>query len=231
MTGLYRYLNKMKSKQARKKTYSYKTFGFFTLTVKFGITISIFFSIISFQGISQQEITSDTLLSEITAQSDTSVAQMHSPHKASLYSMILPGLGQAYNKKYWKIPIIYAGFGAFYYFVRINNNEYQLWREAYYHTLQYPGGIEPPVNDYEELYYKDPEFMKQNKDYYRRNRDFTYILSAVWYLLNVVDATVDAHLFNWDVSDNITMQIEPRLYTNPVPGGKTGGGVQLSFRF
>ena len=152
----------------------------------------------------------------------------HSPHKATIYSLVLPGLGQAYNKKYWKIPIIYAGFGAFYYFISSNDKEYKKYREAYYHSIA-GDPTEPPVNDYEEKY--DSDFLLSAKNYYRRNRDLTYILTGVWYLLNVVDAAVDAHLFTWEVDENLSLRIEPAFY-GPVYGYRpNGGGVKLTMRF
>lgn len=158
------------------------------------------------------------------------IVKKHNPTKASIYSMVLPGLGQAYNKKYWKIPIVYAGFGVFYYFIQFNNKEYKAWRAAYNHTLLDPDDLEPPVNDY-ELYYGDREnVLKDQKDYYRRNRDLTYILTSVWYLLNIVDATVDAHLFTWEVDENLSMKIGPSLI-EPLMGYKPNGGVRLTLRF
>jgi len=123
---------------------------------------------------------------------DTVSYKTHSPHKATIYSMILPGLGQAYNKKYWKIPIIYAGFGVFYYFISFNQKEYMAWRDAYYHALA-NDGTEPPVNEYEELYGSRTDILLDQKNYYRRNRDLTYILTGIWYILNVIDATVAHH--------------------------------------
>lgn len=143
--------------------------------------------------------------------------------------MILPGLGQAYNKKYWKIPIVYAGFGVFYYLIRFNNQEYNQWKEAYYFVLANPGE-DLPGNEYVEKYGDDPDFLKANKDFYRRNRDLNYILAAFWYLLNVVDATVDAHLYSWEVNDDLSLRIEPEMY-NGFTGYKPAGGLKLSLRF
>ena len=161
---------------------------------------------------------------------DTTSVNVHSAHKATLYSMILPGLGQAYNKKYWKIPLIYAGFGVFYYLIDYNNTEYQLWRNAYYHTLLDPDGLEEPVNEYEELYGDNPDFLRDRKNDARRYRDLNYILAGVWYLLNIVDAAVDAHLFTWNMDENLSLRVEPHLY-NPVGSYKPVGGVKFSLRF
>ncbi len=180
---------------------------------------------------SQNRPAADSVISKAEAVSVDSVNyKMHSPHKATLYSMILPGLGQGYNKKYWKIPIIYAGFGVFYYFIRFNDKEYKKWREAYYYAIENPDGNAPPINDYYEKYGYDPNILRDQKDYYRRNRDLTYILTGLWYVINVIDAAVDAHLMTWDVSEDLSIRMEPEFY-QPVTGFKPGGGIKLSLTF
>lgn len=178
----------------------------------------------------QIEVQYDTVYSEIQEVAvDTVLPKPHSAHKASIYSMLLPGLGQAYNRKYWKIPIVYAGFGVVYYFVSFNNSEYQEWREAYNHSLENTDGSEPPINEYEEKYGYDPDILKDQKDFYRRNRDLSYILGGVWYILNIVDATVDAHLFSWEVDDDLSLRVDPEFY-EPVYGYKPSGGLKLTLR-
>jgi hypothetical protein len=173
----------------------------------------------------------DSVISNAAAVSvDTVNHSIHSPHKATLYSMLLPGLGQAYNKKYWKIPIIYAGFGVFYYIIRFNDKEYKKWREAYYFAVENPDGSDTPINDYYEKYGYDPNILRDQKDFYRRNRDLTYILTGLWYIINVVDAAVDAHLMTWEVDENLSLRLEPEFY-QPVLGNYTGGGIKLSLHF
>lgn len=180
---------------------------------------------------SQNRPAADSVISNAEAVTvDTVNYKMHSAHKATLYSMILPGLGQGYNKKYWKIPIIYAGFGVFAYFITFNNNEYKKWREAYIYAIENPDGDVPPINDYYEKYGYDSNILREQKDYYRRNRDLSYILAGLWYLLNVVDAAVDAHLMTWDVDEDLSIRIEPEFY-QPVYGFKPGGGIRLSLKF
>lgn len=180
---------------------------------------------------SQNRAAADSVISNAEAVSvDTVNYKMHSAHKATLYSMILPGLGQGYNKKYWKIPIIYAGFGVFTYFIIFNNNEYNEWNDAYIYALENPDGDVPPINDYYEKYSYNPDILRDQKDYYRRNRDLTYILTGLWYLLNVVDAAVDAHLMTWEVDEDLSIRVEPELY-QPVYGFKPGGGIRLSLKF
>jgi hypothetical protein len=146
--------------------------------------------------------------------------EIHSPRKASLYSAILPGLGQAYNKKIWKIPFIYAGFGAIGYFIDWNNDNYQLSKTAYQHLKD----TDPTTTDYLKLdgiegYDLDNptdvtnllEGLTKRQDYYRRNRDLLFISMFGFYGLNIIDASVDAHLFNFDVGDDLTMNWQPTM--------------------
>lgn len=183
---------------------------------------------------SQNETTSDSLsgqLKEHVVDTVSAKKKPHSPHKATIYAMILPGLGQAYNKKYWKIPLVYAGIGVFAYLIKFNNTEYNEWSEAYYFVQANPGE-DLPGNEYVEKYGDDPDFLKANKDYYRRNRDLNWILMGVWYLLSVVDATVDAHLYSWEVDENLSLRLEPEIYNGFTNlNNKPAGGLKLSLRF
>jgi hypothetical protein len=113
-----------------------------------------------------------------------------SPMKAVLYSAILPGLGQFYNKSYWKIPIIGLAGGYFLYEIIKNNNTYIDYRDSYANS-QTPGN--PNGN----------QKFKLLRDFYRDQRDQFYLYAGLTYLINIVDAYVDAHLFDFDVSDKI----------------------------
>ncbi|MFO7896381.1 MAG: DUF5683 domain-containing protein [Candidatus Cloacimonadales bacterium] len=169
----------------------------------------------------------DTLIVEIEAFDTAKNLIIHSPQRATLYSMVLPGLGQAYNKKYWKIPIVYAGFGVLGYFISMNRSEFVRYREAYdYLTI---GDQSIPIdNEYAYKYTTDQ--LLQGRDYYRRNLEFTYILTGVWYLLNVLDAVVDAHLFDYDVSDDLSIRFKP-VIENSRLNNKVIPSASLTFRF
>ena len=130
----------------------------------------------------------------------------HSPHKATIYSAILPGLGQAYNKKYWKIPVIYGLTGVLTYFAVDNNKEYIIYKDAYKWRLDDNSAT---VDKFEGIY--SDEDLRILKNYYRRNRDLSFIGMGVVYLLNVVDAAVDAHLFYFDVSDDLSLKVQPGI--------------------
>jgi hypothetical protein len=141
-----------------------------------------------------------------TASPDTSFQQklnVHSPHKATIYSALIPGLGQIYNKKYWKLPIIYGATGILIYAFDFNNDEYNKYKNAY---SDMDAGL---ITQFEG--FNDKEALLRIKDNYRRNRDLNVILMAAVYLLNVVDATVDAHLFNYEINDDLSFNVQPAI--------------------
>ena len=147
----------------------------------------------------------------------------HRANKSALFSALVPGLGQAYNHKYWKIPIIYAGFGTLFYFIQTNNTEYVKFKNA----LIFRTDNDSLTNDaYPNLSNAD---ITVRKDYYRRKRDLSYILSGVLYTLNILDAYVDSQLMDFDVSDNLSIHTSPTLFN--IEGGRTLAGIQLTFNF
>ena len=132
---------------------------------------------------------------------DTTIIKKHSPRRATTLSLIFPGLGQIYNHKYWKLPIVYGGFGTIAYFYKANHNEYIKFRNAY-NFVTTPGTDKlPPVNDYVTRYNKNATLLLSGRDYYRRNLELTYIVAGALYVLVSIDAQVDAQFFNFDVSD------------------------------
>jgi hypothetical protein len=155
------------------------------------------------------------------------VPATHSIRRAALYSMALPGMGQAYNKKYWKIPVIYAGFGAFTYFIVTNNQEYTQFKDAYVYTAN--GETYPTDNPYVGKYNQTQ--LKEAMDFYRRNRDLSVILGVVWYTLNILEAYVDAHFYDYDVSDDLSMRVSPSVINMPLAPLKPAPGIQLSLKF
>ena len=122
-----------------------------------------------------------------------------SPKKAAIYSAVIPGAGQIYTKKYWKVPIIYGGLVTSAYFINDNNNQYKEYREAA--LLSYETGEDQLGYTYSELI--------TLKDHYKRNREISYFSYVGVYLLKIIDASVNAHLFHFDVSDDISLNIRP----------------------
>lgn len=151
----------------------------------------------------------------------------HSAHKATIYSLALPGLGQAYNKKYWKIPVIYAGFGVLVYNISINNSEVKKFTAAYRYRMNNDSTL--PVNEYVTRY-PDVNDLLRGRDFYRRRVELSVIFTAAWYLLNVVDAAVDAHFFDYDVSENLSLNIQPIIMRTPEHPIGTGG-IRLCMNF
>jgi len=138
-----------------------------------------------------------------TLQLDT--LRIHSPTKASLMSAVVPGLGQVYNKKYWKVPIIYTGIGISLYFAFSNQKNYKLYRRAYGDRLEGSGAAAADFANYTD------ENLKSSMNFYQRNRDLSYIIAGLFYVLNVVDASVDAHLFTFPKNDNLSFILQPNI--------------------
>ncbi|MCO6495542.1 MAG: hypothetical protein J5I91_07690 [Bacteroidetes bacterium] len=152
-------------------------------------------------------------------------AKPHSPHLASVLSAVVPGAGQVYNKKYWKVPVIYAGLGALTYSIIYNQNNYK----SYQNEL-----IARNNNDSNKMNIKfsgyPNEYLSSNRDFFRNNRDLSIIGIALLYTLNIVDAAVDAHLYNFDV--NKSLSFKPNLAPPISPYSQDIGlGIGMVFRF
>jgi hypothetical protein len=159
--------------------------------------------------------------------SDTT--EYHSPKKAAIMSAVLPGLGQGYNKKYWKIPIIYAGFGTLIYFIHTNGTEYRNFRDAY-NIVSAGDSANYMNNSYVVRYNANLNQLQQGRNYYRRNLELSYILSGALYILQILDASVDANLYDFDVSDDITLRFEPVMSDHYLASRPTPG-LTLRFKF
>lgn len=147
------------------------------------------------------------------------------PKKATILSAILPGLGQVYNKKYWKVPIVYAGLGGFIYLFAANNEQYNYYRNNLLKQVNDPsltflGGLTLEDNQKEKFRYK-------------KYRDFSAIGIAVIYLLNIIDANVDAHLKTFDVSDDLSLKVSPCIERQILVGfgNKICPGIRLKLNF
>lgn len=162
--------------------------------------------------------------------SDSLQKNRHSPHKASVYSAILPGLGQIYNRKYWKVPIVYAGVGGFTYVGIINRNEYQKARQAF--TYVSNGETYPTDNPYVKYPAND---IISIRDFYRRNTEVSFLLLGVWYALNIIDAAVDAHFFYYDISEDLVLQLSPLDQSSTLipnaPMASLQAGLTLRLKF
>ena len=152
--------------------------------------------------------------------------------KATTLSTIFPGAGQIYNKSYWRVPIVIGGLASTIYTIDWNNRGYQRFKTAYSLKIdyekdpsKYPNGA---PDEFRGAY--TSSFLKNLKDSYRRNRDLCIILTAGVYLLNILDAHVDAHLQDYDISDDLTMNLEPYFDCTTI-GSKPVYGVNMSLKF
>ncbi|MGB0522730.1 MAG: DUF5683 domain-containing protein [Flammeovirgaceae bacterium] len=151
-----------------------------------------------------------------------SQSSINRPTKAALLSAVLPGLGQVYNKKYWKLPIVYGGAVAFGAVIRFNQNQYTEFKnELIRQTDNDPSTV--PISSFSQT------SLRSIRDNARRNRDYSIILSILFYGLNIADAAVDAHLKDFDIDDDLSMQVLPTLL--PTPEGKPIPGLALSVQF
>ena len=141
------------------------------------------------------------------------------PKKATLLSALIPGAGQVYNGKTWKVPILYAGIVTDLYFVQYNNRRYVNFREALFALDKGEPNQFPSLNR---------ASLVRNVDYWRQNRDLTLLLLLGIYALNLVDANVDAHLSGFDISEDLALQVAPHLGT---VSASNSLGLSLTLRF
>ncbi|WP_405381675.1 DUF5683 domain-containing protein [Maribacter sp. LLG6340-A2] len=149
------------------------------------------------------------------------------PSKAAFYSALLPGLGQVYNKKYWKVPLVYGAIGGSIYAYTWNNDNYQSFRTAFKRRLagftddeyydinndNLPG--DPPDLDQDDLEYQQERFQS--------DRDLWLVVAIGMYALNIVDANVDAHLKQFNIDDDLSIDFEPYFDLNQVTNSPNYG--------
>ncbi|MDR1581713.1 MAG: DUF5683 domain-containing protein [Prevotellaceae bacterium] len=131
------------------------------------------------------------------------------PTKATLFSTFLPGLGQAYNGDYWKIPVIYAGFAFTGYWFNINNMQYIRFRKAYNAEVAFSKGESETPSEFNGRL--SEQSLKNYRNNFRRNRDFAVLWIAVCHAVNIIDATVFAHLSSFDVSEDLALNLSPAM--------------------
>ena len=188
----------------------------------FIVAIFLFISTSAFvnaQGVQEiyEEGERDTLLATPT---DTYAADRFNPRKASLYAAILPGLGQAYNKKYWKIPLVYGGFIALGYGIDFYHDNYTRFRSALIAEVD-----NNPMSVNETGF--NTEQLRRLVDRTRRERDYFIILTGAFYLLQIVDAHIDAHLKEFDLNPDLKVQVDPVMrYQEGI-----NGGLSLTLKF
>jgi len=164
------------------------------------------------------------LASSLLAQRDTlHWRARHSPKKATILSAVAPGAGQIYNRKYWKAPIAWAGLGTCVYFIQENSREYRRYKDAYIAIVD----GDPTTTDEFNGRFSAGQILNVS-DTYRRWRDLSYIALGAVYMLNVVDASVDAHFVRFDVGRDLSAGVGPSLSTAAM--GAPGISFTLALR-
>lgn len=166
------------------------------------------------------------------------------PTKSVIYSAIFPGLGQAYNRKYWKLPIIYGGYLGIVYAVSWNGRYYNDYNKAYRDLVLYDGSTHLGTNwkDFlpsltEQEIMQNPSMrenyanrLRRRKDSFRRYRDMAIIIGIGLYALCIIDAYVDAQLYDFNMSQDLSLALSPMI-TPPTPVSKMSFGVQCTIKF
>lgn len=188
------------------------------------------------------EITSAPVLKESEVPADSLKKEIDqkiwvpNPTKATWLALVIPGGGQIYNRKYWKLPIFYGGFAGCAYALTWNSKMYKDYSTAYKDAMN--GNMQsssitdllPPGYKISETQLK--ELLRKRKDTYRRYRDLSIFAFIGVYLLSVIDAYVDAELSNFDITPDLSMKVEPAVIDNRIDNSSNRSvGLQCSFRF
>jgi len=148
-------------------------------------------------------------------------AQRFNPRKALLYAAVFPGSGQVYNKKYWKVPIVYAGFLGGIYLVSFYQEQHVTYRKDLFELLNDPTATNPEGFSEDQL--------RSLVDEARRERDYFLVLTGIWYVLQMVDAHVDAHLKEFDLNPKLKVSLEPHVERNAMFGRSNGMSLIIKF--
>ena len=182
---------------------------------------------------------------KLAMQSDSIMKQMPKPkvqwvpdsQKSLWLAMVIPGAGQIYNRKYWKLPIIYGGFVGCAYALTWNSRMYKDYSQAYQDIMSDNPNNDsymdflPPNFDINSDRQRFEEKFRKGKDLYRRQRDMSIFAFIGVYLLSVIDAYVDAELSDFDISKDLGMKLEPTLFNDVHHKHLQGVGIQCNFKF
>lgn len=154
----------------------------------------------------------------------------HSPKRAAIYSAIIPGAGQVYNRKYWKVPLVVAAIGIPFYLSQRYRDNYIEYRDIYRLENDDDSTTVSRLHDKLENNLLTLAGIKDTRDTYRSWMELSYIFTGLFYVLQIVDASVDAHFMEFDVSDDLTLNLQPRMLS--VAGREelaTGLSLRLTF--
>ncbi len=150
---------------------------------------------------------------------------MLSPSRAAFYSAVLPGLGQAYNKKYWKIPLVYGTLGAGVYLYTLNNDNYNRARTAF--KLRINDKPDEFDGNNGNIFLSEDALVRAQKSY-KKDRDLSLLVTVILYVLQIVEASTNAHLLQHDVDDNLS--INPRIIKD-ITTNKSIVGASININF
>jgi len=155
-----------------------------------------------------------------------SYAARYDPRKALLYAAVVPGLGQIYNKKYWKLPLVYGGFIALGYGFNFYQEGYTKYKKELYYNLENGYSEDTAIRPGDS--YTTANYRKI-VDQYKRERDFMMILLGAMYILQIVDAHVDAHLKEFDLNPKLQLSVRPTVEQSDLVGRQSGVSLIVKF--
>ncbi|MEQ9229809.1 MAG: DUF5683 domain-containing protein [Cyclobacteriaceae bacterium] len=146
------------------------------------------------------------------------------PKKSALLSAVLPGMGQVYNKQYWKLPIIYGGAVIIGHYIRYQDRLYRSFKSAYLAEVDLAGNTTNPYPS------ASLELLERNADQLRRDRDYLMIIGGLFYLLQIVDAHVSAHLHEFQINPDLSMNVQPAIQPTGLSSRSVGLSLSLKFK-
>ena len=157
------------------------------------------------------------------------------PSKAAFYSAVLPGLGQAYNKRYWKVPIVWGAIGTGIYAFIWNDRQYDRYRTAFKRrkagfTDDEFYDLDPDDDFFPTTPNVSDQALQSAQERYQRDRDLALLITIGLYALNIIDANVDAHLKQFNVNEDLSLKVQPYLDYHPV-NSEANYGLALAIRF
>lgn len=194
-------------------------------------------------------LVADTLVVDTPAISGKMIKKPHSPKKATYLALALPGSGQIYNGQWWKVPILYGGIGATVYGISWNSRQFRKYKTAFVDysvylekkakdpDLPYPenaswdklyvgGDVESFTPQQQSIFKKQ---LQNRKDNFKRNRDLLYITMGAIYALQIIDACVFAHFYDFEIDEDLSMNVQPVSFYSPAGGGMVGLALTLTF--
>lgn len=190
----------------------------------YSIILLLFFGLFFSQEIKPFDtIKTEKQVVEEIEKANVSTIQKYNPTKAGLYSAVLPGLGQYYNKKYWKIPIVWGAIGTGVGVIVYNDKQYKRYRTAYIAELN------GQPHEFSNIPGVDKNVLGNSQDSAKRYRDYSIAITGVVYILAIVDAVVDAHLY--EQRHDPDLALKPTIINDNVGIGQAKAGLSLSYRF